>query len=165
MQPLDNGSRNYPSDYQHKTWLQPVEQTGACVSGFSVGDCVFGLAPFDLDKEGRGSYAEFIEVPDGRIAKMSTEMSFDHAAALLVAVQTACNALFKIGGLSSNHTILIHAAAGGVGHFAVQLAKWKGVKVFGTASGRNQEFLREIGVDIPIDYETMYLKILYRTLI
>jgi NADPH:quinone reductase-like Zn-dependent oxidoreductase len=139
-----------------------VEQIGSDVSGFGVGDRVFGLAPFDLDKEGRGSYAEFVEVPAGRIAKMSDKMSFDHAAALPVAVQTAWDALFKVGGLSSDHTILIHAAAGGVGHIAVQLAKWKGAKVFGTASGRNQRFLREIGVDIAIDYENMVFENIVR---
>jgi len=132
-----------------------VEETGYGVSGFSIGERVFGLAPFDLEKEGRGSYAEFVEVPAKRIARMSAEMSFEHAAALPVALQTAWQALFAIGGLSPEHTILIHGASGGVGHIAVQLAKWKGAKVAGTASGQNQEFLEEIGVDIPINYETM----------
>ena len=132
-----------------------VEEVGTGVSGFSVGDRVFGLAPFDLEKEGRGSYAEFVEIPARRIARMSTKMSFEHAAALPVAVQTVWEALFEIGGLCPNHTILIHGASGGVGHIAVQLAKWKGATVAGTASGLNQEFLKEIGVDIPINYETM----------
>jgi NADPH:quinone reductase-like Zn-dependent oxidoreductase len=82
-------------------------------------------------------------------------MSFEHAAAIPVSAQTVWKALFELGNLSSEHTVLIHAAAGGVGHIAVQMAKWKGAKVAGTASGRNQGFLREIGVDIPINYETM----------
>jgi NADPH:quinone reductase-like Zn-dependent oxidoreductase len=131
-----------------------VEEVGPGVSKLSPGDHVFGLAPFDLEKEGRGSYAEFVEVPDRRITKMSAKMSFEHAAALPVAVQTVWNALFEIGGISSNHTILIHGASGGVGHIAVQMAKWQRAIVAGAASGRNQEFLQEIGVDMPINYET-----------
>ena len=132
-----------------------VEDTGPEVSEFISGDRVFGLVPLDLQKEGRGSYAEYVEVPVRRMAKMSPKMSFEHAAAIPVSIQTVWKSLFELGGLSSEDTVLIHAAAGGVGHIAVQMAKWKGAKVAGTASGRNQEFLREIGVDMPINYETM----------
>jgi NADPH:quinone reductase-like Zn-dependent oxidoreductase len=66
---------------------------------------------------------------------------------------TAWQALFDTAGLNKGQRVLIHGAAGGVGSFAVQLAKWKGAHVIGTASGRNQAFLRELGVDEPIDYE------------
>ena len=66
---------------------------------------------------------------------------------------TAWQALFDTAALNKGQRILIHGAAGGVGSFAVQLAKWKGAHVIGTASGRNQAFLRELGVDEPIDYE------------
>src|SRR5207248_6219966 len=76
-----------------------------------------------------------------------------HAAAIPVVALTAWQALFDKAGLSKSQRILIHGAAGGVGSFAVQLAKWKGAHVIGTASGRNQAFLRELGVDEPIDYE------------
>lgn len=129
-----------------------VEEVGPAVSGLSVGDRVFGMAP--LTKEGRGSYAESVATPSGTLAKMSPSMTFEHAAALPVAVQTVWSALFILGGLSSNQMVLIHAAAGGVGHIAVQMAKWMDARVAGTASDCNQAFLQEIGVDVPIDYET-----------
>jgi len=76
-----------------------------------------------------------------------------HAAAIPLAALTAWQALFDVAGLTAGQKILIHAAAGGVGSFAVQLAKWKEAHVIGTASARNQSFLRELGVDEPIDYE------------
>jgi len=76
------------------------------------------------------------------------------AAALPVVALTAWQALFDAAKLSAGQTMLIHAAAGGVGHIAAQLAKWKGAHVIGTASGRNESFLREIGVDEFINYRT-----------
>jgi NADPH:quinone reductase-like Zn-dependent oxidoreductase len=76
-----------------------------------------------------------------------------HAAAIPVVALTAWQALFDKAALKKGQTILIHGAAGGVGSFAVQLAKWKGAHVIGTASRRNQAFLQELGVDEPIDYE------------
>ena len=81
--------------------------------------------------------------------------SYNHiqAAAIPLACLTAWQAIFDTAGLSAGQKILIHAAAGGVGGFAVQLAKWKGAHVIGTASARNQPYLRELGVDEPIDYE------------
>jgi NADPH:quinone reductase-like Zn-dependent oxidoreductase len=81
--------------------------------------------------------------------------SIDHvyAAAIPVGAVTAWRALFDAAGLKKDQTVLIHGAAGGVGSFAVQLAKWKGAHVIGTASARNQAFLRQLGVDEPIDYE------------
>jgi len=77
-----------------------------------------------------------------------------HAAAIPVVALTAWQALFDTAALNKGQRILIHGAAGGVGSFAVQLAKWKGAHVIGTASTRNQPFLRQLGVDEPIDYET-----------
>jgi NADPH:quinone reductase-like Zn-dependent oxidoreductase len=76
-----------------------------------------------------------------------------HAAAIPVGAVTAWRALFDAARLKKDQTVLIHGAAGGVGSFAVQLAKWKGAHVIGTASARNQAFLRQLGVDEPIDYE------------
>jgi len=76
-----------------------------------------------------------------------------HAAAIPVVALTAWQALFENAALSEGQKILIHGAAGGVGSFAVQLAKWKGAHVIGTASGQNQAFLRDLGVEEPIDYE------------
>src|SRR5213596_3737649 len=76
-----------------------------------------------------------------------------HAAAIPVGAVTAWRALFDAAGLKKDQKVLIHGAAGGVGSFAVQLAKWKGSHVIGTASTRNQAFLRQLGVDEPVDYE------------
>ncbi len=82
--------------------------------------------------------------------------SIDHiqAGAVPLASLTAWQSLFEVAGLKSGQTVLIHAAAGGVGHFAVQFAKWKGAKVIGTASAGNEGFLRELGADEVIDYRT-----------
>jgi NADPH:quinone reductase-like Zn-dependent oxidoreductase len=76
-----------------------------------------------------------------------------HAATIPVAAATAWRALFDTAGLQKGQKVLIHGAAGGVGSFAVQLAKWKGAYVIGTASGRNQAFLQKLGVDEAVDYE------------
>ena len=74
------------------------------------------------------------------------------AAAVPLAALTAWQALFDAGQLVPGQRVLIHGGSGGVGHFAVQLAKWKGAYVFATASTKNQDLLRELGVDEPIDY-------------
>ena len=74
-----------------------------------------------------------------------------HAATIPVAAVTAWRALFDTALLEKGQKVLIHGSAGGVGSFAVQLAKWKGAHVLGTASAKNQGFLRELGVDEPID--------------
>jgi NADPH:quinone reductase-like Zn-dependent oxidoreductase len=130
-----------------------VEQAGEDADRVQAGMRVFGKAPLTMDTEGRGSYAEFVAVPADAVSPMPDGMAFEEAAALPTAVLTAWNALFVQGGLIAGQTVLIHAAAGGVGHIASQLAKAAGARVCGTASGRNQAFLREIGVDIPINYE------------
>src|SRR5207302_10659854 len=76
----------------------------------------------------------------------------EHAAAITVGAVTAWRALFDTAGLKKDQKVLVDGGAGGVGSFAVQLAKWKGAHVIGTASARNQACLREVGVDEPIDY-------------
>jgi NADPH:quinone reductase-like Zn-dependent oxidoreductase len=77
-----------------------------------------------------------------------------HAAAVPAAALTAWQSLFDLAHLQSGQRVLIHAASGGVGHFAVQLAKWKGAHVIATASTQNQEMLRKLGADETIDYTT-----------
>lgn len=89
------------------------------------------------------------------VASKPASLDFIPAAAVPQAALTAWQALFETGGLHAGQTALIHAAAGGVGTFSVQLAKWKGVNVYGTASASNLDFLRYIGVDEPIDYATL----------
>ena len=104
-------------------------------------------------RNGKGTYAEYVVVKETEAALKPRSLDHIHAAAIPVVALTAWQALFDKGGLNKGQKVLIHGAAGGVGSFAVQLAKWKGAHVIGTASGRNQAFLRELGVDEPINYE------------
>ena len=107
----------------------------------------------DAASNGKGTYAEYVVAKETEAALKPKSIDHVHAAAIPVVGLTAWQALFDKGGLTKGQKVLIHGAAGGVGSFAVQLAKWKGADVIGTASGRNQQFLRELGVDEPIDYE------------
>jgi NADPH:quinone reductase-like Zn-dependent oxidoreductase len=125
-----------------------VESVGAGVKRFKPGDAVFGYVNL-----GRcGAYAERAIALESEIAPKPATLGFIEAAALPVAALTAWQALFDIAQLSVGQQVLIHAAAGGVGSMAVQLAKAKGSFVSGTASARNAQFLRDLGVDRVIDY-------------
>jgi NADPH:quinone reductase-like Zn-dependent oxidoreductase len=125
-----------------------VEQTGSDVTEFAVGDEVYGMPGPG------GGYAEYVVVAVDKLGQKPASLDHVHAAALPVAALTAWDALFQVGGLIAGQRVLIHAAAGGVGHMAVQLATWRGAQVFGTASEGNEAFLRELGVDTFIDYRT-----------
>jgi NADPH:quinone reductase-like Zn-dependent oxidoreductase len=127
-----------------------VAEAGSNVTGFSTGDEVYALA--DISRN--GAYAEFIVVKADGVALKPDSLDHVHAASVPLAALTAWQALFDTADLSRGQKILIHAAAGGVGSFAVQLAKWKGAHVLGTASARNREFLLGIGADEVIDYTT-----------
>jgi NADPH:quinone reductase-like Zn-dependent oxidoreductase len=125
-----------------------VETLGAGVSGFEVGDRVVGrLAP----TEG-GAFAESASVPSQTLCRIPGNMSYEQAAALPTAAGSAWLALFGLGKLQAGQSVLIHAAAGGVGTFAVQFAKRAGAYVFATASSQNHGLLKELGVDEVIDY-------------
>lgn len=126
-----------------------VEETGANVNRLKRGDEVYSRP--DLTRN--GAYAQYVAVRESEVALKPKSIDHIHAAAIPLAALTAWQALFDAGSLAAGQTVLIHAAAGGVGTFAVQFAKWKGAHVIGTASGRNQSFLRELGVDDPIDYQ------------
>ena len=126
-----------------------VEALGAGVSGFKVGDAVCGMVRWHW---GGGGYAEYVAAPAVDLVARPGTMDDPQAAGLPLAALTAWQALFETADLQAGQTVLIHAAAGGVGHVAVQLAKWKGARVIGTASARNEAFLRELGVDRVIDY-------------
>jgi len=128
-----------------------VEAVGSGVTKFNKGDEVYARP--DAARNGKGTYAEYVVAKETEAALKPKSVDHVHAAAIPVVALTAWQALFDKAGLSKSQRILIHGAAGGVGSFAVQLAKWKGAHVIGTASGRNQAFLRELGVDEPIDYE------------
>jgi NADPH:quinone reductase-like Zn-dependent oxidoreductase len=125
-----------------------VEKRGAEVTDLAVGNEVYGMPGFG------GGYAEYVVAATDKLGRKPESLDHVHAAALPVAALTAWDALFEIGGLVAGQTVIIHAAAGGVGHIAVQLANWRGAQVIGTASAGNEAFLRELGVDTFINYRT-----------
>lgn len=126
-----------------------VDTCGSAVTDLAPGDAVFAM----LGALG-GGYAESVVATADHVAPKPASLTHEQAAALPVAGLTAWEALFAVGGLRAGQTVLIHAAAGGVGHIAVQLAKWRGAQVIGTASAGNEKFLRELRVDAVIDYRT-----------
>jgi NADPH:quinone reductase-like Zn-dependent oxidoreductase len=125
-----------------------VESVGAGVVDWKVGDEVYSRP--DISRN--GSYAEYVAVKAPELGRKPKSLDHLGAAAIPLAGLTAWQALFDAAGLAAGQRVLIHAAAGGVGTFAVQLAKWKGAQVIGTASERNHAFLRELGADETIDY-------------
>jgi|SRR5579872_276171 len=127
-----------------------VESVGAGVTGFKPGDEVYGFP----DASRNGAYAEYIAVEQTKLAHKPRSLDHIHSAAIPLAGLTAWQALFDTASLTAGQKVLIQAAVGGVGHLGVQFAKLKGLYVAGTASGRNQEYLKQLGCDLPINYET-----------
>jgi NADPH:quinone reductase-like Zn-dependent oxidoreductase len=127
-----------------------VESCGMDVTEWKPGDEVYGRP--DIGRS--GAYAEYIAVQTKDLARKPQKLDHVHSAAIPLAGLTAWQALFDTAGLQSTQKVLIHAAAGGVGHFALQFARQKNVYVAGTASARSQEFLKQLGCDLPINYET-----------
>ncbi|AKT42459.1 NADP-dependent oxidoreductase [Chondromyces crocatus] len=125
-----------------------VTQVGEGVSRFKQGDAVYAF----LDQARGGGYAEYAIVKEGEAALKPASLSFKEAAAVPLAGLTAWQGLFETASLEKGQTVLIQGASGGVGVFAVQLAKARGARVLATASTRNQELLRELGADLAIDY-------------
>jgi NADPH:quinone reductase-like Zn-dependent oxidoreductase len=128
-----------------------VEVVGSGVTKFKKGDEVYARP--DVTAHGYGAYAEYVVAKETETALKPKSVDHVHATTIPVGAVTAWRALFDTARLKEGQKVLIHGAAGGVGSFAVQLAKWKGAHVIGTASTRNQVFLRDLGVDEPIDYE------------
>lgn len=127
-----------------------VAEVGADVERLKVGEAVYGY----LSLSRGGAYAEYVVAPQGELAPKPEGLDFVAAAAVPLAALTAWQALIETAGLEEGQTVLVHAAAGGVGHFAVQIAKARGAKVIATASAANHEFLRGLGADVVIDYRT-----------
>lgn len=127
-----------------------VEALGAGVTEFKIRDEVYSRP--DLARN--GAYAEYIVVRENEVALKPKSIDHIHSAAIPLAALTAWQALFDAAKLSAGEKVLIHAAAGGVGSFGVQLAKWKGAYVIGTASKHNHEFLRSLGANETIDYNS-----------
>ncbi|GAA3494903.1 NADP-dependent oxidoreductase [Streptomyces prasinosporus] len=126
-----------------------VEEVGVGVALFEPGDEVFGMLPYPF---GHGSHAEYVTAPARAFARKPAGVDHVQAGALPLVSLTAWQALVERADLREGQRVLIHAAAGGVGHAAVQIAKARGAYVIGTASAGKHDFLRGIGVDEPVDY-------------
>jgi NADPH:quinone reductase-like Zn-dependent oxidoreductase len=126
-----------------------VEAVGIGVVAFAPGDEVFGMLPYPY---GHGSHAEYVIAPVRALARKPAGVDHTQAGALPLVSLTAWQALTEHADLRPGQRVLIHAAAGGVGHVAVQIAKARGAYVIGTASAGKHEFLRGIGADETIDY-------------
>lgn len=128
-----------------------VAATGEAVEAFSPGEPVFGLV--EMPDPGN-TYAEYAAVPADHVVGKPDCLDHTTAAGVPMVGLTAWRALFEVGKLEAGHRVLVHAAAGGVGHMAVQFADHVGAEVVGTASGGNEAFLRDLGVDEFVNYRT-----------
>ncbi|GGX90599.1 NADP-dependent oxidoreductase [Streptomyces fructofermentans] len=126
-----------------------VEAVGLGVTLHQPGDEVFGMLPYP---HGVGAHAEYVAAPARAFARKPSGIDHIQAGALPLAALTAWQALVDTADVRSGQRVLIHAAAGGVGHLAVQIAKARGAYVIGTASSGKHEYLRGLGVDEPVDY-------------
>ncbi|MBK7451475.1 MAG: NAD(P)-dependent alcohol dehydrogenase [Anaerolineales bacterium] len=125
-----------------------VEAVGKNVTQFKVGDEVYG----DLAASGCGSFAEYVAVPEKALALKPVNLTFEEAAAFPMAAVTALQGLRDAGKIQAGHKVLIQGASGGVGSFAVQIAKVLGVEVTAVCSTRNMDLVRSLGADHVIDY-------------
>src|SRR5258706_4924566 len=132
-----------------------VEQIGTDVKGYAPGDAVFGANGVG------GAYAEYLAVKPAVIARKPSNLSFEEAASVPVASQTAWQGIFTHGHVEKGQTILIHGGAGAVGAYAVHLALHYGATVIATASGDDEAYLNSIGASRVIDYrEAQFEKVL-----
>ncbi|AKB35302.1 Bifunctional protein: zinc-containing alcohol dehydrogenase [Methanosarcina siciliae C2J] len=125
-----------------------VDDQGPGEVSFRPGEEVFAKVSI-----GQGGYAEYTVVNSAQVARKPKSIGFVESAAIPTAGLAAWQSIFDIAGLEKGQSILIHGAAGGVGSFAVQFARWKGAYVIGTASEKNEQFLKSIGADKFIDYK------------
>ncbi|PYL63555.1 MAG: NADPH:quinone reductase [Verrucomicrobia bacterium] len=123
-----------------------VEKAGAKVTKLKAGDAVYGYPTFG------GGWAEYVNVTEGEVAAKPASLSFTEAAAVPMGALTAWQALIDVAQLHSGQTILIHGGSGGVGSFAVQIAKARGARIIATASTANQDLIKQLGADVAIDY-------------
>ena len=123
-----------------------VEKTGAKVTNLKAGDAVYGYPTFG------GGWAEYVTVKQWEVAAKPKTLNFAEAAAVPMGALTAWQALVDTAQLHPGQTILVHGGSGGVGSFAVQIAKARGARVIATASTANQDLLKQLGADVAIDY-------------
>jgi len=174
---LREGYKIFPPEWQPKVAFPVVPGTDISgvikavaddVTGFSVGDEVYSMVRFPSGLAGGSkAYAEYVSVPASEVALRPTGIDHAHAAGAPMSLLTAWQYMIEPGHNEPNplqpnrhepvplegKTVLVNGAAGGVGHFAVQLAKWKGARVIAVASGKNEVFLRDLGADDFIDYK------------
>ena len=127
-----------------------VEEVGSDVTKFKKGDAVYG----EPDFPGGGSYAEYLVSKASQFALKPKTIGFVEASAVPLAGLTAWTGIFECGKLQAGQRILVQGASGGVGGFAVQFAKAKGAYVIGMASAKNLEFVKQLGADEVIDYQS-----------
>jgi NADPH:quinone reductase-like Zn-dependent oxidoreductase len=125
-----------------------VEKVGSKITKFKAGDPVFAYVSLDNS----GGYAQYAVVTEREAAPKPKSLTYVEAAAVPIVAMTAWQALVDTAKLSAGQTILIHGGSGGVGSFAIQIAKARGAKVIATASTANQDFLKQLGADVTIDY-------------
>lgn len=142
-----DGSSRLPSIPGHEV-SGVVAALGAKVNDLKAGDAVYGLTDFFRD----GAAAQFVAVAAGSLAAKPETVDDVRTAATPLSALTAWQALFVHGQLAAGQQVLIHGAAGGVGSFAVQLARWRGAYVLAAASAADGDFLDELGADEVIDY-------------
>jgi len=123
-----------------------VEKTGANVTKLKVGDAVYGYPTFG------GGWADYVTVKQGEVAAKPKSLNFVEAAAVPMGALTAWQALVDIAKLQPGQTVLIHGGSGGVGSFAIQIAKARGARIIATASTANQDLLKQLGADVAVDY-------------
>jgi NADPH:quinone reductase-like Zn-dependent oxidoreductase len=123
-----------------------MEKTGPNVTKLKVGEAVYGYPTFG------GGWADYVTVKEWEVAAKPKSLSFVEAAAVPMGALTAWQALVNVAKLKAGQTILIHGGSGGVGSFAVQIAKARGARVIATASTANQDLLKQLGADVAVDY-------------
>jgi NADPH:quinone reductase-like Zn-dependent oxidoreductase len=124
-----------------------IEALGEGVEGLEIGMAIYGMKGMR-----GGGFSEYTAMLPDELAAKPTTLNYQQAAAVPHAALTAWQILFDVGGLTEGQRVLIHAAAGGVGHYAVQFAKLKGAYVIGTGSAKNEAFIHELGADEFVDY-------------
>jgi NADPH:quinone reductase-like Zn-dependent oxidoreductase len=161
VNPVDWGARSYPMPSTTGAagaglpyilgWdlSGDVVALGEGVTQFALGEAVYGMPRFPGEAK---AYSEYTAVPVSDLARKPERLTYQEAAAVPMAALIAWQALFDTAHLHAGQTVLIPGGAGGVGHLAIQLAKWKGAQVITTTSTRNVAFVRELGADLVIDY-------------
>jgi len=123
-----------------------VEKTGSNVTKFKVGDAVYGYPTFG------GGWADYVIIKEWEVAPKPKSLNFVESASVPMGALTAWQALVDVAQLQSGQTVLVHGGSGGVGSFAVQIAKARGARVIATASTANQDLLKQLGADVAVDY-------------